>query len=555
MKKLKIAEQLTIVLLASVFIPVIIATFIINNVNQHAVRKELEYSSSIITESIYQRLNTMIEAKEQELKRISVSLNYIGKSKRNSFLSELAQSSPEVHNFKILNAADLLEISINPDKNSIVYDPIGKNLIILQQLQNGSYLCEFVSSKSLQHEIFKITGKERRQIYILDSNKKEIISHNYNETEYNEIIEVMPNKTKFDEPIMFNKIKNQPKSMIKMKNPNWTIITSTPEFVTNYTIIKARYKIILALLVMSLTTLIVGATYTYSLYINIRQLFKGIMALANGNYRRKIRLLTNFFTPYETIFLANEFNKMAEKIDLSYKELQNKNKKLKQLDKYKSNLIDTVSHELRTPLTSIKGYTSRLLRNDINIDQETRIKSLKVIKRQSERLSRMVEDLLVIPDIESSLIRVMLEPVDLKETINSVIMSAKHKDDRIINFNSEDNIPNVIADKDRLEQVILNLLDNAIKYSDGTSQIDINVLIEGNNAVLTIKNMCEYISQEKLNSLFGKFTRLDAEMTRTTRGTGLGLYIVKGLVKAMKSDIHLAYNDGFEVSVKLPLAD
>ena len=76
-------------------------------------------------------------------------------------------------------------------------------------------------------------------------------------------------------------------------------------------------------------------------------------------------------------------------------------------------MIDTVSHELRTPLTSIQGYTSRLLRQDIEIDKETQQKSLKVIKKQSERLKRMIEDLLVIPDIEDSRLNVIMDSISV----------------------------------------------------------------------------------------------------------------------------------------------
>ncbi len=100
----------------------------------------------------------------------------------------------------------------------------------------------------------------------------------------------------------------------------------------------------------------------------MRQLLKGLMAVTKGNYKRKVRLLVSIFTPHEIVFVAGEFNKMVREINKSYKELKLKNIELKKLDEFRSNLIDTVSHEFRTPLTSIKGYTSRLLRQDIEIN-------------------------------------------------------------------------------------------------------------------------------------------------------------------------------------------
>ena len=108
------------------------------------------------------------------------------------------------------------------------------------------------------------------------------------------------------------------------------------------------------------------------------------MAITKGSYQRRIHLIKSIFTPYEVVFLASEFNKMVSEIHKSYIQLKKQNVELQKLNEFRSNLIDTVSHELRTPLTSIQGYTSRLLRTDIKIDEETQQKSLHIIKKQSE---------------------------------------------------------------------------------------------------------------------------------------------------------------------------
>jgi len=205
-------------------------------------------------------------------------------------------------------------------------------------------------------------------------------------------------------------------------------------------------------------------------------------------------------------------------------------------------------------LTSILGYTSRLLRQDIEIDEETKQKSLKTIKKQSERLSRMVEDLLVIPDIEGERIRTKLEPTWLNKTIISAIALVKKEEKIIINNVTED-FPLVMADKDRLEQVFVNLLENAVKYSTEGSSILIESFLEDDIAKIYIKNACESIPPDKLQQLFEKFTRIDDKTTRTTRGTGLGLFIVKGLVEAMDGEIQLYSNkeEGFVVELKFPV--
>lgn len=195
--------------------------------------------------------------------------------------------------------------------------------------------------------------------------------------------------------------------------------------------------------------------------------------------------------------------------------------------------MDTVSHEFRTPLTSIKGYASRLLRQDIEIDEATKQKSLKVIKSQSERLSRMVEDLLVIPDIEGAKLNLNIEPVNIADLINDSLISVKNKEQHELFVEIPDDFPPVMADKDRLEQIMINLIENANKYAYEDSDIKVSVQKEGSKAVITVENNADYIQHEVLNKLFGKFIRIDDKTTRTTRGTGLGLFIVKGLVLAM----------------------
>ena len=289
--------------------------------------------------------------------------------------------------------------------------------------------------------------------------------------------------------------------------------------------------------------------YTYYLYINVRQLFKGIKAISKGNYDKKIHLLKSVFTPHEIVFLANEFNYMAKKINTSYKTLRKTNKELKLLNEFRDNLVSATSHEFRTPLTSIIGYTSRLLRQDIILDDETKVKSLKIIKQQAQRLSAMVEDLLVIPQLESYSLKFNIQEVDLLSSISTVAEYLNNEEVEI-KMDLDSNLKYIWADIDRLEQVLLNLVDNAIKYSLNNSPIEIIAKNDGDIPVVRIKNKCEKISPEIKEKLFEKFTRADSQLTRTTRGTGLGLYIVRGLCENMKIALELNCDEDFEIILK-----
>ena len=429
---------------------------------------------------------------------------------------------------------------------------IGPNETLSQVLTN------YNKKKILNSQLFRSLAEDDRQIYVLDENNQLAASHNYNLESFDEIMQLLPvqNEMINDEPVIFGDEKNRPIVYLKRLKPEYTVIVSTTDDMSKQAIYNSRVKIILSVLVAILSMMILEGFYIYYLYINIRQLFKAIIAISKGNYQRQIRILTTIFTPYEIVFLANEFNDMVSEIHKSYLELQKKNMELKDLNEFRSNLIDTVSHELRTPLTSIQGYTSRLMRQDIVIDEETKQKSLRVIKEQSERLKRLIEDLLTIPDIEGMRLRTVNADIWLNEVLDQAQLLLRKRDGHEIIVNLPSDFPQVYADKGRLEQVFVNLFENAVKYSYPDTPILVDCVVKNDKAVIDVKNKCDKIPDNKLKTLFDKFVRLDDNMTRTTRGTGLGLFIVKGLVEAMGGEIILSSNDefGFEARIILDLA-
>ena len=546
-KRLKIIEQILIVLLGAVIIPMAISGFIINNINQQSMRSQLRESAVLIANTVSEEVDVFLSSSLNELNQIKFTLEYLsgGSYAKKKYLRNVLKNSPEFQDLKILNTPQEL-------KKLHDYNLKHNSVSIYTTMKNKKFLVATFDLNFVKNKLFGFLDEDKRQIYILSADGKIIANHNYREKDFKATIKYLPKKLKSDTPVIFGNLKNQPFVYLKKTSPELTIIVNTTRGVTRKAINENRIKLILAVIFASFTVIFVVGLYTYYLYINIRQLFKGIIAISKGNYQRRIRLLTNVFTPYEIIFLAFEFNRMASQIHKSYLQLKKKNVELKELNEFRSNLIDTVSHEFRTPLTSIQGYTSRLLRQDIEIDEETTQKSLRTIKKQSERLSRMVEDLLVVPDIEGERIRINLEPLWLNKIMNSAINLVKTDEKEVLNNISED-FPLVMADKDRLEQVFVNLLENAIKYSDENIPIRLESFIEGDFAKIYIKNECAVIPKDKLKKLFEKFTRIDDKTTRTTRGTGLGLFIVKGLVEAMDGEIKLYSNEdcGFVVEIKL----
>ena len=550
-RRLKIAEQIIIVIFFAVLIPMTISGIIINNINQQSTRAQFRDAAIFISKIVSQEIDVFEQSINNQFNQLISTLEFYNTpAQEQQYLDSVIKDMPFYKELTIVNSKEKLE----QYKAYSIQDNYG---VFVRDLKDGRKLVAVLDLETLKKDWFKTLTDDERQIYILDGNTNELFaSSKYDQKDFEEIMKQLPKNPEDNKPVVFGNVKNQPLVYLKKTNPNAIIIVNTTEDMKKDTIDYNRDKIILSILITVLSVFFVVGLYTSYLYINIRQLFKAIIAISKGNYERRIRLLTNIFTPFEIVFLGTEFNRMVNQIHKSYVQINKKNKELKQLDEFRSNMIDTVSHEFRTPLTSIQGYTSRLLRQDIEIDEETKQKSLKIIKRQSERLKRMIEDLLVIPDIEGAKLNFNIINLPINTVIENSILLVKNDLGKEIINNVQDCSTEILADNDRIEQVFVNLIENAIKYAKEETPITLNCEKDGNKLVVSVQNEYDTIPREKLKTLFDKFTRLDDSTTRTTRGTGLGLYIVKGLVEAMNGEIRLYSNEeiGFCVKVYLPIA-
>ncbi|MBO6272318.1 HAMP domain-containing histidine kinase [bacterium] len=551
-KRLKIVEQIIVVSIFAVLLTSTVTGIVVNNINQHSVRAQLCNIGVIIANSVSDSIDVFQNSTQYELEQIALVLNsFPSQEEKNKYLQKAKNSSRLYNDIKLFNSqAGFKKFRKISSENNLA--------VIGIKLLDGRYLAGVFNIDELKKKMFPFLGSDQRQIYILNSEDKLITSYNYNATVFNKCMKQLPKELDKDTPKIFGGRKNQPFVYLKKTNPDILIIVSTPKEITKESIEYGRTKIILSMLASAFVVLLIVGVYISYLYINVRQLFKAIIAISKGNYKRRIRLLNHIFTPYELIFLAYEFNRMANQIHKSYIKLEKNNKELKELNEFRSNMIDTVSHEFRTPLTSIQGYTSRLLRQDIKIDDETRQKSLKVIRRQAERLKRMVEDLLVIPDIEGAKLNVNLTDVNVHEVVEDSFLLVKNNEGKTLVNNVSSSISMISADRDRFEQVMINLIENGVKYADEDTPILIEAEdFDSENIKIIVKNKCNLIPKDKLKTLFDKFTRLDDSTTRTTRGTGLGLFIVKGLVENMGGHIQL-HSDmdwGFEAHIFMKKAN
>jgi signal transduction histidine kinase len=219
--------------------------------------------------------------------------------------------------------------------------------------------------------------------------------------------------------------------------------------------------------------------------------------------------------------------------------------------------VSTVSHELRTPLTSIKGFADTILRAGERIEASQQRRYVGIIKDQADRLTRLVEDLLAVSRLESKKMQLTMRAIDFGETLQRVIRNLADKagNHRLV-LQLAVGLPPVWADADRLEQILTNLIDNAIKYSPPQTTVTISA-----RDVDTAPEMIEFsvtdegvgIPAEHLPQIFTKFSRLDNPLVRQTEGTGLGLYITRSLVVALGGEIKVESTPGKTTfTVRLP---
>ena len=230
----------------------------------------------------------------------------------------------------------------------------------------------------------------------------------------------------------------------------------------------------------------------------------------------------------------------------------------KRVEAIKRDFVANVSHELRTPLASIKGYSETLL--DGGIEKSRQSEFLRVIDRHATRMSRIIDDLLILSKLESHTMPIITTPVDIKELLASTRKGfEKQARDKGIRLTSgiPYGLPGVSGDRDRLEQVVANLLDNAIKYTPSGGEVHISATAEGSTVRVDVKDTGIGIPEEDMPRIFERFYRVDKARSRELGGTGLGLAIVKHIVHGHNGRLHVESTPGVgsTFSIMIPSVD
>ncbi len=219
--------------------------------------------------------------------------------------------------------------------------------------------------------------------------------------------------------------------------------------------------------------------------------------------------------------------------------------------------ISTVSHELRTPLTSIRGFSETMLASWDKLDDDSKKKFLKIIVEQSNRLINLVENMLSVTKLQNTKNSLILKEVQVKPSVDTIvsIVKSQYKDK---NFSVEINpkISPILADKDKFEQILTNIIENAAKYGDENSTIVIKADNLENTVLIKVINSGIEIPQSDYEKIFTKFSRIDNPLTRKVQGSGLGLYITKNLVEKMGGKISVnSENHTTTFEISLPVSN
>ena len=229
--------------------------------------------------------------------------------------------------------------------------------------------------------------------------------------------------------------------------------------------------------------------------------------------------------------------------------------RFRQADELKSTFVSVISHELKTPVALIKGYVSTLRLEDANWERDMIEESLSVIEEEADRLAGLIENLLDASRFQAGALVIKLADVNLPDLVRRLAKRMQTQTTRhqiIVNFPAE--FPIVLADETRMEQVLLNLISNAIKYSPG-GEISINGSLRADNVIVCVSDQGPGIAPEDIPHIFDRFYRAP-DMAKHTKGAGLGLYLARAIIEAHEGRIWVDTipGQGARICFSLPLS-
>jgi signal transduction histidine kinase len=302
---------------------------------------------------------------------------------------------------------------------------------------------------------------------------------------------------------------------------------------------------------------LVGYVLSRRLVRRLERLGGAVEALADGNLARRAEAGPND----EVGQLARRLNLMADRLEGTVTELGQRSREAELALAAKRELVANVSHELRTPLASISAHAESLLLLGDTVENSRRVESLEVLHREAGQLSRLVDDLFLLSTAESGGLPLTVRPVEVAPLLDEIAATfkplARQTRQIALVAAAEPDLPPVLGDRERIVQVLSNLIRNALRYTPEGGLVSIQAARAGEMARFTVEDTGIGVPPERLARIFDRFYRGDDARDRESGGAGLGLAIVRELVEAMGGTVAAASapGEGSRFSFTLPFVD
>ncbi|MCC3498457.1 MAG: response regulator [Microcoleus sp. PH2017_15_JOR_U_A] len=362
-----------------------------------------------------------------------------------------------------------------------------------------------------------------------------------------------------------------------VRRVQWMVVVELPTAEAYAPVRSLIYVMGAVTTVSALAAVGLGVAFARSLTNPLKSLTSAATQMTSGILETRV----NIASSNELGKLANAFNSMAGQLEVSFTKLEHQNAQLQRLDKLKDEFLANTSHELRTPLNGIIGLTESLIDGATGQLPALTISNLEIIASSGRRLSNLINDILDFSKLRHKNIELQIKPVGIREIVDIVVTLSQPligtKNLQLINSVTPD-IPLVDADENRVQQILYNLIGNAIKFTDnGTVEISANAiglespqlakkessvtsqllsLIVRSKLQITVSDTGIGIAEDKLERIFESFEQADGSTAREHGGTGLGLAVTKQLVELHGGEIQVSseLGVGSQFTFSLPIS-
>ena len=455
----------------------------------------------------------------------------------------------------------------------VVFAPVkDKNGRIMGALMGG------VDIKTLSSMLDKLKPNKESYIFLTDK-KGVVIYHPYERMLLNDLSEnnvIVKELIQDKSGIRSSVDENGEKMLTAFKLASlskWGVVFHDPAKKAYANLVQVKTFFIVITLIGLIVALYFSISFSNRITYPIHELQHGAEMIGAGNLNYRL----NIKTGDEIEKLADEFNNMAEKLKESYEslgekiniairdlkdahgEIEEKNKKLSEADRLKSQFLANMSHELRTPMNAIIGFSSLIeekIYGEINAKQED---ALKKISKNARALLQLINDILDLSKIEAGKISLSFSEFDLNLLIGEIVVMLEPMiKDKSFTFEKifDKNMKQIYSDRNRLKQVIINLLTNSIKFTkEGKITITAKPVQNTDKVSIAVSDTGIGIKEEDLPSIFEEFRQVDGSYTRKYGGTGLGLSITTKLLDLLDGEIKAesVFNKGTTMTVIIPV--